>query len=241
MARIMVTGANRGIGFEIVRQCIGRADRVVGTYRDEERSRKLLELANRMPERVTAIKLDVRSADSIDACYARVAKLFDGLDVLFNNSGVGADSLDSGSPEAHNALGKLNGGRILNILSVNSVAPLLVTQRFLPLLEEGKDPRVANISSVMGSIARRESGGCYSYCASKAALNMFSHVLAHDLKPRGVICVILHPGWVRTDMGGSGAPVGAKDSVSGMLKVVSGLKMRDTGKFFDYQGEELPW
>ena len=241
MARIMVTGANRGIGFEIVRQCIARADRVVGTYRDEERSRKLLELANRMPERVTAIKMDARNADSIDACYARVTKIHEGLDVLFNNLGVGADSLDSGSPEAHNLLGRLQGERILHILSVNSVAPLLVTQRFLPILEEGKDPRVVNVSSVMGSLARRDSGGCYSYCASKAALNMFSRVLAHDLKPRGVICVILHPGWVRTEMGGPEAPVGVKESVSGMLKVVDRLKMRDAGRFLTYHGEELPW
>jgi NAD(P)-dependent dehydrogenase (short-subunit alcohol dehydrogenase family) len=237
----MVTGANRGIGFEIVRQCIARADRVVGTYRDEDRSRKLLELANRMPERVTAVKLDVRSGDSIAACFSRVSKAFDGLDILFNNSGVGADSLDMGSPETHNMLGRLDGAGILQVLAVNSVAPVLLTQRFLPLLEEGDDPRVVNITSQMGSIQNRTSGGCYSYCASKAALNMFSRVLAHDLKPRGIICIAIHPGWARTDMGGPEAPVGAKESVSGILRVVGGLRMRDSGRFLDYQGQELPW
>ena len=241
MERVMVTGANRGIGFEIARQCIAKGDLVIATYRDRDRSRTLLELADRLSDRLNVVQLDVRNAESIERCYQRVSAMGKGLDVLFNNAGVGADSMGMGDPVSHNALGKLDAESMLKMFHVNSISPMIVTQRFLPLLEKGSDPKVVHISSQMGSIERRDAGGCYSYCGSKAALNMLAHVLAHDIRHMGITSVVIHPGWVRTYMGGPEAPVHVQDSVRGILKVVDGLKHKDAGRFLDHQGEEVPW
>ena len=237
----MITGANRGIGFELLKRYLGRGDRVVATYREAARSGELLDMAKHMPDQLMAIRLEVRYQASIDAAYREALKFLDGLDLLINNAGMGDNSEDLGNPEAHKALGLLKSDAILDMFAVNSVAPIMVTQTFLPLLERGKDAKVVHMSSQMGSIGLRGDSGYYSYSASKTALNMLGRILSNDLVKMGVVTAMLHPGWVKTSMGGPEAPVPVDESVDGLVRVIDGLSMADNGRFLSYTGEELPW
>ena len=121
------------------------------------------------------------------------------------------------------------------------MGPLRVTERFVQQVAMSDRKLIVNISSAMGSITENTSGGSYIYRSSKAALNMVTRGLAADLAPRGITVVSFHPGWVRTDMGGEGAAVDPDDSVAGMRQVIDRITEADSGKFFRYDGVELPW
>ena len=127
------------------------------------------------------------------------------------------------------------------VLDVNTLGPVRVTQALLPNLRRGSGKMIVGISSVLGSIAGNEDGGFYGYRESKAALGMFIRSLAAELKKEGFICVAIHPGWVKTDMGGPGAPLTPEESVTGVRKVLDGLKSENTGQFLSYKGTPLPW
>jgi NAD(P)-dependent dehydrogenase (short-subunit alcohol dehydrogenase family) len=150
--------------------------------------------------------------------------------VLINNAGVGhtAASLDD-----------VTATEMLRVFHVNGIGPLLLTRALLPNLRAGRRRLVINLSSVMGSIASTEGVGHYAYRASKAALNMINRIMANELSD--VTCVVVHPGWVKTDMGGEGAGVEIPDSISGMLEVIDALTPADDGRYVDYEGNELPW
>jgi NAD(P)-dependent dehydrogenase (short-subunit alcohol dehydrogenase family) len=154
------------------------------------------------------------------------------LDILYNNAGVGSENPP---------LGRLTEAEILSVFRINAIAPLMVAQALLPLLQRGERPVIANITSRMGSIDDNSSGGDYAYRASKAALNMINKSLSIDLAGTGVIPVVIHPGWVKTDMGGMSAPLSVAQSVTGILKVVDGLESADSGRFLAWDGEEIPW
>lgn len=245
MAIIMITGANRGIGWEFTKRYLYRGDTVIGTYRDKDRSQELLSLRTRMVdegnEALIPVLLEVREQASIEACFNEVSQHIESLDMLINNAGMGDNSVDTGDPAAHKSFGNLKAEALMNILAVNSVAPVLITQKFAPMMEWADDPKVVHISSKMGSIELRGDSGYYSYSASKTALNMLGRVMSKDLISMGVLSVMLHPGWVRTAMGGPEAPVTVEESVEGMIKVIDGLKAEDNGRFLDWNGEELPW
>ena len=127
------------------------------------------------------------------------------------------------------------------VFQTNSIGPLLLAERLIDLIKRSPQARIINVSSQMGSITRKSYGGEYSYSASKAALNMFTKLMANDLRKDRVIVLSMHPGWVQTDMGGTAAPIKPKESVQGMIAVIEKTTMKDTGKFLDYQGNELPW
>ena len=129
----------------------------------------------------------------------------------------------------------------LETLNVNTVAPMALVGALKANLEKGKLKRAVAISSLLGSIGNNTSGGLYVYRASKAALNAVWRSLAIDWKPLGITCVVLHPGWVRTDMGGQGADISVEESVDGMRKVIDGLTQASSGRFFKWTGEEIPW
>ncbi|MDX1736129.1 MAG: SDR family NAD(P)-dependent oxidoreductase, partial [Halioglobus sp.] len=148
------------------------------------------------------------------------------------NAGVGG--------EAGGSIASTDFEQLAMVFDVNSTGPMRVTQALLPNLEAGEGKTVVQISSVMGSIAGN-GGGYYGYRASKAALNMLNRSLATELGKQGFVCVVMHPGWVKTRMGGSAAPVEVPDSVAGLLRVIDGLGASDNGRFLDYQGKELPW
>ncbi len=173
--------------------------------------------------------LDVTDAESV----RRFALSLDGngVDVLINNAGVGG----------RETLGEIDYNQMRHMFEVNAFGALRVTEALLPSMRAGKRKLVANITSKMGSIADNATGGAYAYRASKSALNMLTKSLAHDLQPEGFQCVVLHPGWVQTDMGGESAPLTVEESARGLLAVIDGLSPVDSGRFFDYSGAEIPW
>jgi NAD(P)-dependent dehydrogenase (short-subunit alcohol dehydrogenase family) len=232
MQRVLVTGANRGLGLEFVRQLLARGDRVIATCRHPGRANELTAQAAAHPGHLHVLPLDVGKDASIVELAREAQMLFDGLDVLISNAGV----LVSGE-----RYGSLTAEDMESSFRSNAVGPVLLAQALTPLLASGRNPRIAHLSSVMGSIASTDAFRSPSYGMTKAALNMATVQLAHALAPQGVLCVALHPGWVRTDMGGPNAMIDPDEAVRGMLGVIDGLKARDSGSFRDYQGKTLPW
>jgi NAD(P)-dependent dehydrogenase (short-subunit alcohol dehydrogenase family) len=221
---VLITGANRGIGLEMARQFSERGYTVIGT------ARKPVEATDLKALKVRVEQLDVTDTASVQALAARLEGV--PIALLVNNAGVGGQRPDS--------FENTNFDEVAKTFDVNSLGPMRVTQALLPNLEAGEDKTVVQISSTMGSIEQNR-GGYYGYRASKAALNMFNKSLSAELGQRGYTCVVMHPGWVKTRMGGAAAPVEPEDSVAGMLKVIDGLSADDNGRFIDYQGNVIPW
>lgn len=224
MSSILITGSNRGIGLELARQYAQQGEaQVFATCRTPASADALNQLAAQHPGRVHVIALDAADPDSIAESVRLVSAHTGHLDVLVNNAAINPrqDSVRS--------FGQLEAG------------PVLVTQAYAGLLRKGRNARVVNISSGAGSLERQSSGCGYTYHASKAALNMFSRCLAGTFRSDRVIVIVLNPGWVRTDMGGSDARLDASESVRGIIRVVEGLTMEDSGQFLQWDGQRLPW
>lgn len=230
--RYLVTGANRGIGLELTRQLLARGDRVFAACRQPDTATALQELAVEDRARLKVVQLDVSDPASIAASYDVVARLADSLDVLINNAGVGA---------GNESLGTVTQETLLHTYKVNAAGPILVVQQYLDLLKVGEGKKIVNISTGISSIGDRDRGGMYSYTGSKAALNMHNKNLSLDVAAFGITSIVLDPGWVKTDMGGPNAWITPEESVSGILKVVDGLTIEKSGKFFHYTGSEIPW
>lgn len=221
---VLITGANRGLGLEFARQFKARGYEVIGTARNPDKATALRKLGAQVEQ------LDVADDKSAQALAARLAGK--PIDILINNAGVIGTNARSFTDLDFNAMVKT--------YQVNALGPMRVTQALYNNLKQGKGRKIVNITSVMGSIGMNFGGG-YDYRASKAALNMLSNTLSREVGRDGFTCIVIHPGWVQTDMGGSSAPVTPKDSISGMLAVIDGLDSGSNGKFFDYTGKELPW
>ena len=231
--RSLVTGANRGLGLEFVRQLLARGDRVVATCRHPGKATALNTLAGEHPGRLHVLPLDVADPRAIAELQRELLLLADDgdrLDLLVNGAGV----LHSGE-----RFGSVSAVNLDDSFRTNTMGPFLLTQALAPRLADGA--RVANITSQLGSIANTTRFGTPSYDISKAAQNMATALLAAALRERGILVVALHPGWVQTDMGGSGANVTPADSVAGLLRVIGGLKPADSGRFLDWRGQSLPW
>ena len=234
----LVTGANRGIGLEFVRQLLERGDHVIATCRKPGTATALNTLAGEHPGRLHVLPLDVADTKSRAGLVGELPLVLgegDGgtpgkLDLLINNAGV----LHSGERFGH-----VDAATLEDSLRTNAVGPFLLAQALAPQLADGAC--IANLSSVMASIAHRNEFRSPSYCASKAAQNMLSMQLAHALAPRGIAVLARHPGWVQTDMGGSSANVGAPDAVRGLLGVIDAATPAQSGSFLDWRGESLPW
>ncbi len=232
MAHVLVTGSNRGIGLALVNACLDRGDRVFATCRKPSAAVKLQALAKRHPDRLAIHALDVVDQASIGQAARHIRSQTKRLDLLINNAGVFTRGTTLATYQVET---------LLETVQVNAIGPLMVARRFLRLLEKSDHPVIVNVSSDSGSLALKTSGGNYGYCASKAALNMFTRALAFDLQPRGIIVIALHPGWVRTDMGGGSAPLSPRDSALGILSLSDRLTMSDCGRFLAWDGHELPW
>lgn len=231
--RVLVTGANRGLGLEFVRQYAECGARVFAGCRNPDGAGFLSTLVARRPKNVEVLPLDVTRRESIDAAVSHIALDGDGsLDIVINNAGT--------SPRGEE-FSNLDPTSMAAVFEVNAIAPLIVAQRCYRLLVHSDRPRIVNISSSMGSLTQKESGRHYSYAASKAALNMLTRAAAHDLAPEGVIVVALHPGWVKTDLGGPHAGLTPAESVNDMLAVIDGFTPSHSSRFLTRDGSEHPW
>jgi NAD(P)-dependent dehydrogenase (short-subunit alcohol dehydrogenase family) len=225
----VVTGASRGIGLELVTQLLRTAEQVTALARNVNKAEGLQDLLRTNPARLTLIEADVTKDLDLDRAIKAIAPRT--VDYLINNAGIYGGT-------AQTTLVELEPKLVQDVMTVNAISPLRVTKAFLPLLQKAKQPVVANISSLMGSI-EDTSGGAYAYRMSKAALNMFTKCLANELSQGIAIC--LHPGWVKTEMGGAGAMVEKADSVAGLLNVIKNANHDSSGSFFDFRGKQLPW
>lgn len=229
----LVTGANRGLGLEFARQLLQRGEHVVAACRTPGKATELNRLAAEHPHRLHVLPFDAVSPASIAELVRELPlALGEGgrLQRLINNAGV----LHSGE-----RFGTLRADLLEDSFRINAIAPLLLLQAAAPLLADGA--RVANLSSVMGSIAGTDAFRSPGYGASKAAQNMFTVQAAHALAPRGIVVLALHPGWVHTDMGGDSAPVSPADSVRGLLQVIDAATLAQSGRFLDWTGKPVPW
>lgn len=228
MNHIFITGAAKGLGLEFTRQYLGQSHRVTAVVRDLSKAKKLLELKESFPERLQLIELDLRDTE----LETKLQKLGSApIDLLINNAGVLFEH-DEGYKT-------LSIQKIRDSIEVNTIVPLIVVRGLTSALSENS--KIVNISSKMGSVEDCSSGFAYSYRVSKCALNMLTKSLSVELAKNKITAVVMHPGWVKTDMGGPGAPLDDHTSVSGMISVIEGLTLRDTGSFLQYDGKKLPW
>jgi NAD(P)-dependent dehydrogenase (short-subunit alcohol dehydrogenase family) len=228
MATWLVTGANRGIGLEFARQAARAGHFVVATARDPGKAKDLRDLAE--TGEVMVVALDVADPASFAAAKREIGDR--PIDALINNAGVIGPKRQS--------VFVMDYEGFADTLAVNAFGPLRAIQTFLPNLERAGGAKVAAISSLMGSIAQ---GGAYqiAYSASKAALNRLMRGAAAELKGRGIALGIYSPGWVRTEMGGTGAPLAVRESVAGLMRRIAELDLRRSGEFINWDGKPLPW
>lgn len=230
---IVVTGANRGLGLEFVRQFAARGDQVVATARDPEAASELQELAAASGGAVRVAACDVLDGATVDA-LASTLSTWPHVDVLVNNAG------DFGA--ATSTLADVDFAELERTFSINVTGQLRVTRALWPLLTATHGARIAYVTSLMGSIAD-SSGGRHSYRISKAGLNMAVRCLGFecDAVGRDLVAFTMHPGWVRTRMGGAAAPLSVEESVAAMVATIGSRTAEHNGLFFDRDGGPLPW
>jgi NAD(P)-dependent dehydrogenase (short-subunit alcohol dehydrogenase family) len=237
MNTALITGANRGIGLEFCRQYAADGWRVLACSREPKKSDALNKLAAQYPGLIKTYGLDVSELAQIENLARMLANESPGMetiDLLINNAGIYPDSDNKG-------FGHTDYQEWMQAFRINTMAPLKMAETFASQIARSQKKTIVTITSKMGSIADNGGGGSYLYRSSKAAVNMVVKSLAIDLKTVGVTAVVLHPGWVKTDMGGPNAMISAEQSVSGMRHVISRLTIADSGKFFGYDGQVIPW
>jgi NAD(P)-dependent dehydrogenase (short-subunit alcohol dehydrogenase family) len=229
---VLVTGASRGLGLEFARQYGADGWDVLGCTRAPDRADALQALAGDSSGRVAIHALDVTDFGAIDSLARRLQGV--PIDVLINNAGT-MGSRGGG-------LGSSDLVEWEHMFRLNAFAPLKMAEAFAGNIARSTQKRLVSLSTVMASMARNNMGGFYAYRASKAALNAIMVSLAIDLGRRhGIVAATLHPGWVRTDMGGPRAEIDPRTSVEGMRRLIAGLVPEKAGRFWAYDGSELPW
>ena len=230
--KTVVTGANRGIGLELVRQLARRGDEVEACARNPGEAQALKALAG---EKVRLHRLDVADDKSVSALAHALAGA--PIDIVFNVAGVYGGPGQSIRQMAEDLLL----ADVAHTYQVNAIGALRVAVALLPNVRQGAVKKLVHVTSGMGSIDDNTSGGYYAYRMSKAALNMMSRSLAVDLKREGIASYVINPGWVQTDMGGRNAPTRVEDSVEAILREVDRATLADSGEFLDYKGGRLTW
>jgi len=228
MTTVLVTGANRGLGYEFVKQYSENKFDVFACCRNVNEAKKLKELAE-ISENIKIYELDVGNVKTIQNLSKQLQN--EKIDVLINNAGIYRSS----------TIGNINYEEWIESFKVNTIAPYQIVENFLEQIINSDLKKVVSITSKMGSIDDNTSGGSYIYRSSKTALNSMMRSLTHDLKNQGVATLTLHPGWVRTDMGGPGGWINSIESVQGMIKQIDKLTIDDSGKYLDYAGKTINW
>lgn len=232
MPTVLITGANRGLGLEFVKQYAAANWRVHACCRSPRHADDLNRIAAASNGNILVQPLDIADFSRIDQLAASLAE--ESIDLLVNNAGVYPDRDSRG-------FGDTDYDDWAHAFRVNTMAPLRMTEAFIEHVARSKGKKIALVTSKMGSMDDNGSGGCYAYRSSKAALNMVAKSLSLDLAPRGIVIALLHPGWARTDMGGPNAWITPEQSVGGMRHVIDGIAAADSGKFFAYDGQPVPW
>jgi len=227
MPSVLITGANRGIGLGFVRQYASQGWRVFATCRNPEEAAELAAITGE----VSVYRLDVCDFGEVAALGRELHN--QPIDILLSNAGV------MGPPGLQ--FGEVDAAAWMEVLKTNVIASLKVAEAFAESVARSDRKTIAFLSSQMGSIADNTSGAAYIYRSSKAALNTVGKSVAIDLAPRGIITVLFHPGWVKTDMGGPNALISVDESVSGLCKILAELTPEDNGRFLNCQGEEVLW
>jgi NAD(P)-dependent dehydrogenase (short-subunit alcohol dehydrogenase family) len=231
MPSALITGANRGLGLEFARQYLANGWQVYAACRDPESASELRRLADGSGQKLVIIGLDVTDPLSIKAAAAELAGR--AIDVLLNNAGVGG--------VRGQTIGNIDYKAWAKVLDVNTLGPMRVAEAFVDNVARSERKLIVTITSGMGSIADNTSGGAFAYRSSKAAVNMVVRSLAIDLAPRGITCVVINPGWVQTDLGGSQATLAPAESVTRLRRLMERLGPAQSGRFFNYDGREYAW
>lgn len=230
--RIVITGTNRGIGLELTRQYLARGDSVDAAVRFGSHATALRALEAAGSGTLRIHTCDVTNPENVAAFAQSLGKEPAPVDLLINNAGIMGK---------RSSLSDLDFADLHATFEVNALGPLRVTRALLPLLLRGSRRLVINMTSRMGSIGDNTSGGVYGYRMSKAALNMASRNMSIELRDEEVTCVAFHPGWVQTDMGGLNAPTPVDASAKGLIARIDALTLEQSGRFFAFDGCELPW
>jgi NAD(P)-dependent dehydrogenase (short-subunit alcohol dehydrogenase family) len=227
---VLIAGASRGLGLELVRQFANRGWTVIGTARDVTRAHELIRLQGERPDRIAIKALDLTAPESVMALKAELGG--GRLDVLYINAGIMG-------PTHHDPV-RISDSEFEQLMLTNALAPIRLAKALLGNLRDDKSV-VVFMTSQLGSVARNESGGYDLYRASKAALNSLTRSFVAKLPSPRPTVLSLHPGWVKTDMGGTEAPLDASTSVAGMVDIVEAARGAGGHRFLDYQGKEIPW
>ncbi len=239
----LVTGAYRRLGFEWCRQLGRQGYKVILTARDLEKAQEAAELLNEQELVIYPKALEVKDEKQIEEIAIWASEMFGRIDLIVNNAGINPkDYADKSRMAKAFYLKDLDAKEMLEVIHINSIAPLLVIKHFKQLLAKSEKPIVINISSWLGSVTNLTFGGHYGYVGSKNLLNVLNKSMANELKPESVICVNVNPGWVQTDMGGQKALFTAEQAVSNIFSnIITQISIVDSGKFFNYDGSEHPW
>jgi NAD(P)-dependent dehydrogenase (short-subunit alcohol dehydrogenase family) len=231
MPSTLITGANRGLGLEFARQYLAYGWRVCAACRNPHSASELRQLADASNAKLQILALDVTDPASIQAAAAELEG--QAIDLLLNNAGIGG-------PRGQ-TIGNIDYEAWAKVLDVNTMGPLRVSAAFVDHVARSERKFIVTLTSGMGSIADNISGGSIAYRSSKAAVNMVMRSLAIDLAPRGITCVVVNPGWVRTDMGGPHGSLTPAQSVTTMRRLIDTFGPAQSGKFFNYDGREYAW
>lgn len=232
MKTVLITGTNRGIGLEFVRQYALDKWRVIACCRNPLSANALNRLAAQHPDQISIYPLDVANHSQIEQLAQTLAH--GTIDLLINNAGVYPS-------KSGDAFRMTDYDAWAHTFAVNTMAPLKMAEAFLQPIARSSLKTIITLTSKMGSIADNRGGGSYIYRSSKAGVNIVMKSLSIDLSSKQITTVLLHPGWVRTDMGGPNGLISTEQSVTGMRRVISNLKFEDSGKFYAFDGQIVPW
>lgn len=231
MSTILITGTNRGIGLHLTNIFAENGWQVLACCRKPKNADKLNEVAKKY-NNIEILKLDVSDFDSIEALGKSLKDKK--IDILLNNAGVYGNNKGQ-------FFGNIDYKSFKDTLKINTLAPLKLSEIFIEHVKRSDKKVIAILTSMMGSITLNTDGKELIYRVSKCAANMVVKCLSNELKEKNISVIAIHPGWVKTDMGGNDAPVTPEESAKGIYNVLMNINMNSTGKFIDFQGNELPW
>jgi NAD(P)-dependent dehydrogenase (short-subunit alcohol dehydrogenase family) len=234
MKSIVISGANRGLGLALTSAFVAAHRKVFAVCRPGSDQAVLRSLADSADGRVNICELDLRELEGLPALAKTIGQQTEGIDLLINNAGILTD---------HETIASVRPEDLLENYRVNTIGPVMLTQHLLPLLHNGQQAMVVNIASSFASITNKSAAmpPRYSYAMSKAALNMFTKTLAAELDPAGITVVAIHPGWMRTGIGGPEARFSAEEAAQALVHTIGQLTPVQSGSFLTWDGKVIPW